>query len=345
MSDVYANNVTLGTDTKIFKVQSLSSFEMSNGTFIEVHPEDPKDSSTKLIELSSITLSDGIDFSISDVQIEGSTVGLIELSNIQSSENLTTSFFIRNFTYLNSYFEYSQDLISFTQIETSNNFSIVINSINMQNITFVSTGNLFVFSQQTSLNLSLTDAYFNNLYGARIYIKSSNLQNTDLFTSIEMRNITATNLSGFSASFIAIDEGGRIFIYDSSFTNIDNIERGAVLNAGYQNSQTQVYNSTFKNNMSIYGGVANIQDNSVIKFFDCNFTYNFALQSGVIQSSNNGYYELYRSYINNNYANSLSVSEIFIVTQPSIFSNCTVFDNLVLTKSQIVSEFDQCSTL
>ena len=136
-----------------------------------------------------------------------------------------------------------------------------------------------------------------------------------------MTNITATSLSGSSASFISIDEGGELYIYNSNFKNINNLERGAVLNAGYQDSRTKVYNSTFKNNISIHGGVANVQDSSVIQFFDCNFTHNFALQSGVIQSSDNGYFELYRSYINNNYANSLSVSEIFIVTQSSIFSN------------------------
>ena len=109
-----------------------------------------------------------------------------------------------------------------------------------------------------------------------------------------MTNITATSLSGSSNSFITIDEGGQAYIYDSSFTNIDNTERGAVLNAGYQNSYTEVHNSTFKNNLSIYGGVANVQDGSVIKFYDSNITENFAIQSGAIQVSSDGHFELYR---------------------------------------------------
>ena len=179
MSDVYASNVTLGTDTRIFQLRSLSSFQMSNCSFTEIHPGDSRDSSSKLIELSSISISDGKNFSIIDVQIEHSTVGLIKLSNIQSSENLTTNFFISNFTYTDSYFEFSQDLISFIQIETENNFLISISDIKMENITFVRTGNLFVFSQQTSTNLTFADAYFNNLNGARMSIKSSNLQNSN----------------------------------------------------------------------------------------------------------------------------------------------------------------------
>ena len=157
--------------------------------------------------------------------------------------------------------------------------------------------------------------------------------------------MTASSISGSSNSLITVNEGGRLHLSDSTFSLIDNTERGAVLNAGYQNSQTEVHNTTFTENMSIYGGVANVQDSSVIKFYNCNFTNNFAVQSGVIQASSDGYYEFYQSYITNNYAYTLSISEIFIVSQISMFSNSSIFGNLVLSKDQITSEFDSCSLL
>ena len=72
---------------------------------------------------------------------------------------------------------------------------------------------------------------------------------------------------------------------------------------------------------------------------------NFAIQSGVIQASNDGYYEFYRSYITDNYAYMLSISEIFIVTRPPLFSNSTIFGNLVLTRNQILNELDSCDLL
>ena len=109
---------------------------------------------------------------------------------------------------------------------------------------------------------------FNNLNGAQILIQSSNLQNTNLRSKVSMVNITANFISGSSNSFITISEGGRLYLSDSLFSQVDNTERGAVLNAGYQNSQTEVHNTTFTENMSIYGGVANVQDGSVIKFYD-----------------------------------------------------------------------------
>jgi hypothetical protein len=84
-----------------------------------------------------------------------------------------------------------------------------------------------------------------------------------------MRNITASDISSGSSSFILNREGGKLVIEESTFVKMDNTESGSVINAGYQSSETLIYRSTFKNNTSIYGGVANVQDRSVIKFYDC----------------------------------------------------------------------------
>ena len=267
---------------------------MINSSFLNVQPQDSSDSSPKLIELPSIALNDQSNYTIHDTYIDRSTVGFIELSGIKNSDTLTSNFIIQDFAYTNSYLDFSHDLISFVGVETDNNFQISLSNIDMNNITFVRTGNLIKLGHQTNTTLTLNNATFSGLYGGQIYIGSSNLQNDRLITKVSMTNITAASLSGASNSFVSINEGGQVYIYDSNFTNIDNTQRGAMLNAGYQNSYIEVHNSTFKNNLSIYGGVANVQDSSVIKFYDCNITDNFAIQSGAIQVSSDGHFELYR---------------------------------------------------
>ena len=268
IEDVSASNVTLGTDTKLFKTQQLINLTMTNSMFSQIHPKDQGDSSTKIIDLSAIHLTDQMNYMISDTMIEQSTVGFLTLSGIDSQESLSTDFAVSNFTYIDSYLEFPIELISYTSIETENGFKISMNDINIENITFVRTGSLFMLGHQTSTTLTITNAYFSNLVGAQIAIMSSNLQNTELMSKVRMSNITATQLRGSSNSFISIYEGGELHIEDSSFTKIENTERGAVLNAGYKNSITEVCNSTFKNNISVYGGVANVQDGSVIRFYD-----------------------------------------------------------------------------
>jgi hypothetical protein len=72
---------------------------------------------------------------------------------------------------------------------------------------------------------------------------------------------------------------------------------------------------------------------------------NFAIQSGVIQSSNDGYFEFYNSSIISNFAYSLPISEIFIVTTYPKFINCTIHSNSVLSASSILSLSTSCTFL
>ena len=95
-------------------------------------------------------------------------------------------------------------------------------------------------------------------------------------------------------SFIVNNEGGKLSITNSSFTNMQSYESGSVIQGGYQNSQTMIHDTVFENNTATYGGVASIQSNSVIKFYDCQLSNNFGVQGGIVQNWNDGYFEMYR---------------------------------------------------
>ena len=122
IGDVFVRNVTLGTDTKIIKTQSLNSFSMNNSTFIDVKPQVAGDNTPKMVELSSLALTDQLNYTIIDTHIEQSVIGFIEISGIASNQSLTSYFVISNFEYGHSYLDFPQDLISFTGIETTNDF-------------------------------------------------------------------------------------------------------------------------------------------------------------------------------------------------------------------------------
>ena len=98
IENVYANNVTLGTDTKLFKTQQLTSLTMANNIFSQIYPQDQGDSSTKIIDLSAIHLTDQMSYNISNTFIEQSTVGFLTLSGIDNQESLSTNFDVSNFT-------------------------------------------------------------------------------------------------------------------------------------------------------------------------------------------------------------------------------------------------------
>ena len=162
IQDVYVENVTLGTDTKIFKTQSLRTFSMKNSTFKQVQPQVSGDTTPKLVDLSSIALTDQQNYTIADTYIEQSIIGFIELSGISSSESLSNSFVMSNFSYVNSYLDFPQDLISVTGIETNNDFQIKLSDILMSNITFIRTGRLLVLQHQTNTTLEINNGHFSD---------------------------------------------------------------------------------------------------------------------------------------------------------------------------------------
>ena len=115
---------------------------------------------------------------------------------------------------------------------------------------------------------------------------------------------------------------------------------GGVINAGTRQTTTIIADTTFMNNTAIQGGVFTIQEESVIRCYDCIFTNNFASVSGVIRVIDNGYFEIYNSEIYNNYASQSPISEMFNSAVMSIIDNTTVYSNEAFTYDEIVSEFN-----
>lgn len=73
---------------------------------------------------------------------------------------------------------------------------------------------------------------------------------------------------------------------------------------------------------------------------------NFALSSGVIYSSTNGYFEFYSSSIYNNYAISNPIGEVLEVINPSIISNSRIYNNnLISTKAFAAEILGTCHLL
>jgi hypothetical protein len=65
---------------------------------------------------------------------------------------------------------------------------------------------------------------------------------------------------------------------------------------------------------------------------------NFAIESGVIQASNNGYFVFTDSQIFNNIALSVAVGEIFDVSTNPIIDSCNIHHNYVIDEQQLLDE-------
>ena len=121
---------------------------------------------------------------------------------------------------------------------------------------------------------------------------------------------------------------------------------GAVINAGTRQTTTIITDSTFMNNTAVQGSAFSIQEESVIKCYNCIFANNFASISGVIRVADNGYFELYSSQLYNNYASQSPISELLNSALTSIIDNTTIYSNEALTNDEITTEFNtRCARL
>ena len=221
----------------------------------------------------------------------------------------------------------------------------MIHNVEFAYITFKTGGNIFNFQHQQQNQVVIRDSIFHNLFGWSIHLESYNKDLPSITTNVLISNITTANINGQFDSFIHLNTGGNLQIWNSSLVNIFNYETGAVVYAEYENTVTQIFNSVIQNNTAMNGGVFYSQSGSVIKWTNWTITNNFALSSAVIYSYNNGFFEFYSCEISNNFAVSNPIGQILEVFSESILSNWSIHDNTIINKTALVIELSKWSYL
>jgi hypothetical protein len=271
--------------------------------------------------------------------IVNSDVKVLKLSTSSQSNSVEQLVTISDLRYTNWTFLNDGDLLVFSNIESESVFEITLKNLVFENLIFTNGGNLMHFQHQIDAPLNLLNVTVTNVYNAGMLIASFDKGNTDTITKVTARNIFATNIDGNYASFITMNEGSFLQIFDSEFSFISNLQAGAVINAAEQRTTVEIYDSSFYNNTSVEGAVMNAENRGIIKAYNSNFTNNFAFGSGVIKAVNDGSYELFSWNLTDNYAYYAPVSEIFSTTTFSKINNCRISRNIVLSKEDIFGSF------
>ena len=341
VSNSVFENLQMKTGNVIISAGPVDGIEIRNITFTNITGVTPSNVANTFIEIASINVASKNPYLIESINIYNSSSRLLILDKVINSPTSTKYFIINNILYTNGIIEYNNDLVILGDLETQVDFIISFTNITFSNLIFERGGNMLYFQQQLKNSVLVNNILFYNITGGSITIESANLQNLTTPTKVTFTNLTANMLNGNYHSFINIFTGGSLEINNSSFSNIFNIQSGAVIYAGYTNSTTTIRNSVFTNNTSLKGGVFNIEYNSVIILDSWVVSNSFAVESGVVQSSNNGYYKFYNSIFTYNYALSSVFGEIFDVSTNPLISNWTISNNFIKSKSSILNEINK----
>ena len=341
VSNSVFKNLQMKTGNVIISAGPVDGIEIRNITFTNITGVTPSNVANTFIEIASIDVASNNPYLIESINIYNSSSRLLILDKVINSPTSTKYFMINNILYTNGVIEYNNDLVILGDLETQVDFIISFTNITFSNLIFERGGNMLYFQQQLKNSVLVNNILFYNITGGSITIESANLQNLTTPTKVTFTNLTANMLNGNYHSFINIFTGGSLEINNSSFSNIFNIQSGAVIYAGYTNSTTTIRNSVFTNNTSLKGGVFNIEYKSVIILDSWVVSNSFAVESGVVQSSNNGYYKFYNSIFTYNYALSSVFGEIFDVSTNPLISNWTISNNFIKSKSSILNEINK----
>ena len=118
----------------------------------------------------------------------------------------------------------------------------------MLNMTFNQGGNCINFGQQLATQIVLNNLVFTSITAGSFYVKSYNLK-ANYETKILIQNGLFEQISSNSESIFNLNQGANLVIRNSTFNQISCTEVGGIINAGYQNTKTLIYDSSFIGNI------------------------------------------------------------------------------------------------
>lgn len=182
------------------------------------------------------------------------------------------------------------DLISFTAISTTDNYSIMLMNLLFENVEFELKGNLLNLNHLMAQPVQVIGSTFTNLTKGRININSFST-NTNLSTSVSIINSVASDINMEFGSFIYLETGADLLVVNSNFTGISSLQDGAVLRASSDATTTTITGSLFSENTAIKGSVFFVESQSYILASNSSFINNYANEGGVIASSDDGNFD------------------------------------------------------
>ena len=215
--------------------------------------------------VNSLDLNSGFDLAINNVSITHSNISFIQFGAILNTPPTTKFLYLSNFSYSNSYINANNKLISTEGIEVDGDFNIVMSAITFNNVSFDTVGTLISFGHQLPNSVQVIGLVMTNIVAGILHVQSTNQQLTDLLTFVLIQNSVFDSINDQFSSLIIVEQGGRLNVTNSSFTNIYTFEEGAVVFAGPTGTETNFIDTVFQNNSAVTGALFHTESESVVR--------------------------------------------------------------------------------
>ena len=343
-TNMYFINVYIGNNNRMLSTGEFNSITINNITFVDTFDQYSTDSNNYMLIFDAVNLNNAINSTITDIYVKTSRVNFYKMENVAGSTLNPIYMTFKNITYQDCNLRFKESLITFSNVETQEQFYVIFDQFTFTNITFISGGYLMNFGHQSLTQVIISNLYFTSIYAGSIHLEANN-KNLSYKTNVLIQNGNFENINSNTESIFLLNEGANLEIRNSSFNQISCIESGGIIYSSYQNTITSIYDSSFTNSTAVKAALFLIEDGSVIRIYRWSMIQNFAITSTLVNAANNGYFEIYSSTIHQNYAMLNIISEIFSSTYLWIIDNTAIYDNEIISKADILSEFTKTCRL
>ena len=173
---------------------------------------DDTNTNGAVLLISTLDLNSQLNTDIRDVAIDSSEISFVIFSSLINSSPTNKLISLVNINYTNTNFNDKRALLSTSGIELDTDVQISMTNLLFSNLSFSSRGTLIECKQQLPTYLTIVNSRFSNLNAAILTVESSNTQNTNLRTLVQINDTVFNDINDRFNSFINVKEGGQLEI-------------------------------------------------------------------------------------------------------------------------------------
>ena len=221
ISGFSGENLITHIDSSILKIDQATILQASDFSFNNLSSYNSDSSNNHMISIIAIDLAASFPSVIQDVSVQNSGIGLLQIQVFRNNYTENNMLAVQNVQISNCESQNKIDLITLTSLSTYDPYAIVFSNLIFENLNFQQGTNLISFSHLLSVPVQIINSTFRNISGAKISVESSTTEFANLYTPVQLQNLTGENIEAKFDSFIELSSGARLNILDSSFSDIN----------------------------------------------------------------------------------------------------------------------------
>ena len=161
-TNMYFTYVYIGNNNRMLSTGEFNSITMNNITFINTFDQYSTDSENYMLIIDIVNLNNAINSTITDIYVKTSRVNFYKIKNVNGLTLNPIYITFQNITYRDCSLRFKESLITFSNVETQEQFYVIFDQFTFTNITFNSGGYLMNFGHQTLTQVIISNLVFTN---------------------------------------------------------------------------------------------------------------------------------------------------------------------------------------